>query len=81
MDKKKRGFRGSVPLLIVEVCVLFIASGGQPLEISHPDGMVYLTHVVSTIDFDSVLFCADRVTGRFVIAKNKIASENRYKRC
>ena len=27
MDKKKRGFRGSVPLLIVEVCVLFIAIG------------------------------------------------------
>ena len=27
MDKKKRGFRGSIPLLIVEVCVLFIAIG------------------------------------------------------
>ena len=27
MDKKKHGFRGSVPLLIVEVCVLFIAIG------------------------------------------------------
>lgn len=27
MDKKKRGFHGSVPLLIVEVCVLFISIG------------------------------------------------------
>lgn len=27
MDKRKRGFRGSIPLLILEICVLLIAIG------------------------------------------------------
>ncbi len=27
MDKRKRGFRGSIPLLILEICVLLIAVG------------------------------------------------------
>ena len=27
MDKRKRGFRGNIPLLIVEVCVLCVSIG------------------------------------------------------
>ena len=43
MDKRKRGFRGSIPLLIVEICVLIIAIGVMYVvvtmtgEVNHKD--------------------------------------------
>ena len=43
MDKRKHGFRGSIPLLIVEICVLFIAIGVMYVvvtmtsEVNHKD--------------------------------------------
>ena len=43
MDKRKHGFRGSIPLLIVEICVLLIAIGVMYVvvtmtgEVNHKD--------------------------------------------
>lgn len=43
MDKRKRGFRGGKPLLIIEICVLLIAVGVMYLvvtmtgEVNHKD--------------------------------------------
>lgn len=43
MDKRKRGFRGSIPLLILEICVLLIAVGVMYVvvtmtsEVNHKD--------------------------------------------